>query len=245
MKKIILMMMAAGLVMSISACGGKDGEEKSEENETKMQEKIKNAEIGDYITYGSYEQDDDESNGQEPIEWCVIDKQEGKILVISKYGLDAKMFNEEDELTTWEDSSLRTWLNDEFLKEAFNDNERANILRGVVTADKNPEYGTSEGDDVKDSVFLLSILEVNKYFHSKDELKCKPTEYADFNGAYTSDREGYEGNCIWWLRTMGYYGRSASCIDDEGKVNAQGRNVICDDYAVRPAMWIDTKTIYA
>lgn len=42
---------------------------------------IKGAKVGDYITFGKYEQDNDESDGQEDIEWRVLDKQDNKILV--------------------------------------------------------------------------------------------------------------------------------------------------------------------
>ena len=46
--------------------------------------------MSDYITFGTYEQDNDTSNGAEPIEWEVPDVKGGKALVISKYILDAK-----------------------------------------------------------------------------------------------------------------------------------------------------------
>ena len=51
-------------------------------------------EIGDYISFGRYEQDNDSTNGVEDIEWRVLDKatvdSNGKncILVISRYVLD-------------------------------------------------------------------------------------------------------------------------------------------------------------
>ena len=44
--------------------------------------------VGDVFTFGRFEQDGRTGNGAEPIEWIVLDKQNGKILVISKRGLE-------------------------------------------------------------------------------------------------------------------------------------------------------------
>ena len=56
-------------------------------------EKLKNAEVGDYITFGLYEQDNDLSNGKENIEWLILELKDEKALVISKYALDSKPYN--------------------------------------------------------------------------------------------------------------------------------------------------------
>ena len=41
--------------------------------------------VGDIITFGHYEQDNNLDNGAEPIEWIVLDVQDGKALLLSKY----------------------------------------------------------------------------------------------------------------------------------------------------------------
>ena len=48
---------------------------------------------GDYFTFGAYEQDNNLANGPEPIEWIVLAKEEKKILIISRYGIDACPYN--------------------------------------------------------------------------------------------------------------------------------------------------------
>ena len=50
--------------------------------------KLPNVSVGDYVIFGTYEQDYNTENGPEPIEWLVLDKKEGKALVLSKYCLD-------------------------------------------------------------------------------------------------------------------------------------------------------------
>ena len=49
--------------------------------------------IGDYVTFGTYEQDNNLKNGAEAIEWQVLDKKDCKVLLLSKYALDAKPYN--------------------------------------------------------------------------------------------------------------------------------------------------------
>lgn len=47
---------------------------------------LANAYVGSYVKFGSYEQDNDLSNGKEKIEWLVLDLQANEALLISKYG---------------------------------------------------------------------------------------------------------------------------------------------------------------
>ncbi len=198
--------------------------------------KIKTVNVGDIYSFGSYEQDNNKSNGQENIEWLVLAKDGTKILVISKYALDCKPYNTRDTGVTWETCTLREWLNSDFINAAFSADEKAMIPAVTVSADKNPNYRTNPGNTTQDKVFLLSITEVNKYFSSYNARECEPTDYADSGGAYVST---YNGNCWWWLRSPGYSQYRAAVVDDYGDVNEYGRVANCLIYAVRPALWID------
>ena len=163
--------------------------------------KVKSVNVGDTYRFGSYEQDNNKSNGQEDIEWLVLAKEGTKILVISKEALDCKPYNTSYTDVTWETCTLRKWLNNDFINAAFSADERTMIPTVTVSADKNPDYSTNPGNATQDQVFLLSITEVNKYFSSDSARQCKPTDYAVANGAWESD----SGNCWWWLRSPGYY----------------------------------------
>ncbi len=103
----------------------------------------KNAKVGDIVTFGRYEQDNNTSNGKEPIEWQVLAKEDNKILVISKYALDGKRYNETDTSVTWETCTLRKWLDSDFKNAAFNATEKSQIPRVTVTADVNPHWRPS------------------------------------------------------------------------------------------------------
>ena len=195
-----------------------------------------NLTVGEMCSFGSYEQDNNKSNGQEDIEWLVLAKEGTKILVISKEALDCKPYNTSYTDATWETCTLRKWLNNDFINAAFSADEKAMIPTVTVSADKNPHYSTNPGNATQDQVFLLSITEVNKYFSSDGARRCKPTDYAVANGAYVSS---FNGNCWWWLRSPGYYQGSAASVNLVGDVYGYGHSVDIGDNAVRPALWID------
>ena len=196
--------------------------------------------VGDTLVFGSYEQDNDTTNGKEDIEWLVLVKENNRILVVSDKALDCKPYNQSWDCVTWETCSLRNWLNNDFINAAFTAEERAMIPTVTVSADMNPEHNTNPGNATKDKVFLLSIVEAEKYFTSDEARKCVPTEYAISNGAYTSDSytEGGKATYLWWLRSPGYSQIYAAFVDIDGNVYEHGYFVNYDDLAVRPAMWI-------
>ena len=199
---------------------------------TKTKEHLKICNIGDYIKFGAYEQDNNTSNGKEDIEWLVLDKQDGKVLVISKYALDCQQYNKSYTDVTWETCSLRKWLNNTFINNAFSTEEQALIPTVTVSAEKNPWYGTNPGNATQDKVFLLSFHEVSKYFDSNDAKKCAPTDYAIAQGAHDRDA------CWWWLRSPGNSQNFAATVSSGGGVNVLGGSVDNGNDAVRPALWI-------
>ena len=202
----------------------------------KTKEQLKNIKVGSYIKFGTYEQDNNTSNGKEDIEWLVLEVKDGKALVISKYALDRQPYNTSYTAVTWETCTPRKWLNNNFLGSAFTADEKAMIPTVMVSADKNPDYSTYPGNATQDQVFLLSITEANKYFSSDSARQCKPTEFAVAGGANVNSSNG---NCWWWLRSPGGTQRCAACVFDDGFVGEYGYGVDDDDCGVRPAMWID------
>jgi len=221
----------------IALDGYKDSADKASSIYDKYKvEKLRIAKVGDYVFFGAYEQDNNASNGDEDIEWLVLEVRDGKALVISKYALDCKPYNTNYTAVTWETCTLRGWLNNDFINSAFSTDEKAIIPTVTVSADKNPEYSTNSGNATQDQVFLLSIMEANKYFGSDSARQSKPTNFAVANGAYVNN---YNGNCWWWLRSPGYSMNIAAYFRDSGEIREYGNCVNFDDIAVRPALWID------
>jgi len=188
--------------------------------------------VGNTVTFGAYDQDGDTSNGAEAIEWIVLANDGKTATLISRYGLDAKPYNTEQEYVTWETCTLRKWLNGDFLNAAFSADERAKLETVKVTADRNPKNFIDPGNDTQDKVFLLSIDEANKYFSSDSDRMCKPTKTAVKNGASTNS----SGACWWWLRSPGYYPSLVAYVRDDGSVYYDGCGVYNGDLAVRPVV---------
>ena len=170
----------------------------------------------------------------------MVDEKDGKILVISKYGLTSKRYHETVEDVTWETCTLRNWLNSDFVDEAFSKEEKQRIPTMNIEAGSDPFTNESEGNDTQDQVFLLSVTEVEKYFSSDDAKKCETTLYAKVRNPI---RE-------WWLRTPGVdpepngaelyvspYRYQNTFVNDNGIINNGGWTT--HDMIVRPAMWID------
>ena len=213
----------------------------AEKLKSAKQAQIKNAKVGDIVYFGTYEQDNDTTNGKENIEWLVLAKENNRVLVISDKALDCRAYQANSvSYVTWEKCSLRKWLNNDFINSAFSDDEKVKIPTVTVSADKNPEYDTYPGNATKDRVFLLSIVEAEKYFTSDEARKCVPTEYAISNGAYTSDSytKGGKATCWWWLRSPGFNLYNAADVEVGGDVSEDGGSAYSSADAVRPAMWI-------
>ena len=163
--------------------------------------------IGDMITFGSYEQDNDLTNGKEPITWRVLDYDSQKriALVLSEKALDTRAFNEDNSSgCTYDRSTIRSWMNgydkaqndlkkdfttNNFIDTAFTPEEQDRIAKTLVVpdknpkADENPEYNYVTGYMTEDKIFLLSITEVNKYLTTSSDKQADTTRYAVKKGA--------------------------------------------------------------
>ena len=193
---------------------------------------------GDTMTFGHYEQDADPTNGGEPIEWIVLETDGDTATLISRYGLDAKPYNTDREEVTWQTCSLRAWLNDDFLNEAFTPAEQQKLKTVTVANPSNPRHGTRGGSDTRDRVYLLSIGEAEAYFSSDDARMCAPTDAAIDHGASGDSDYRVDGRSAgsWWLRSPGYYEHEAAYVDRGGVVRSYGDDVRYDFFVVRPVV---------
>ena len=133
MKKVMVLLIALLLLVMCSACSNQDdssdstNSSKSADSVTAAPKKITSVAVGDVVTFGKYPQTA-AGTDQTPIEWIVLDVQDGKALLLSKYGLEMKQYNTEYTDITWETCTLRTWLNSDFLNKAFSSEEQSAIL---------------------------------------------------------------------------------------------------------------------
>lgn len=197
----------------------------AEEKTSQISNPFINAKVGDCIKFGNYPQI---SNGEEkPIEWQVLAIENNKVLVISRYGLDAGAFNRYND---WNSSDIRKWLNGYFYNKAFTHNEKRFINFSHLS-----DVGTT------DNVFLLSNEEAEKYFTNSDERKCKATGYALKRGASIADSnfDDGKGYCWWWLRSpfSGSNELFVYAVDVVGDIDHFC--ALDDSFVVRPALWIN------
>lgn len=179
---------------------------------------------GDTFIFGKFEQDNDTSNGPEPLEWVVIGFDEGKILAVTAYVIDNRTFNHTMwEASTWEKCDLRQNLNGQFYGQTFSEAEKELIVETELT---------TGGIKTKDKVFLLSREEVESCFIDEIDRATIATEYALKQGAYKMGNEGFSR---WWLRSL-YDRHRVDVVDENGVI---GPNYPFNGGgSVRPAIWI-------
>ncbi len=177
---------------------------------------------GDPFIYGEYWQREAEKDGKEDIEWIVLNKAEGRILVISKYALDYKQYHSSGTHTKWDDCSLKTWLNGDFLNAAFSAAEQHKIA--CI-------------DQKRGSIFLMDMNDINSFLPTNGSRKCKATRYVRAKTNFANEENG---NCRWWLQASGLDSGHASTVEPDGFIDELGDSIYFAN-AIRPVMWVSVE----
>lgn len=197
------------------------------------------AQVGDVIYFGTYEQDNNFSNGKEEIEWRVLEKDEnGRMLVVSKYALDCRNYHSSVKQITWEDSDIRSWLNNDFYSNAFSSSEKSAVKTVTNENTGNSDFNVNGGNKTSDKIFILSIDEAKRYLPNNIDRMCQATKYAESKG---TELDSLTHNCRWWLRSPGSTLYSAASVKIDGFILNMGTPVSVDKAFVRPAVWIEIK----
>ena len=187
----------------------------------------------------------------EPIKWRVLEIDGKDAFLLADKALDGQKYNIEHSSITWEESTVRSWLNGTFLNSAFISSERSAIKTTDVVNDDNVTYGTTGGNNTSDKIFFLSENEVYysntvpKYGFTKDRdtydegRRCKSSTFAKAMGEYSSSRGSSIGNCWWWLRSSDHSNPITACVDNLGSVCHDGSYVDYEATGVRPALHLD------
>ena len=89
---------------------------------------FRNADVGDVVEFGTYNQTSKRTtNNPKPIEWLVLAKENNKALVVSQYALVGMTMADTLTDTSWQTCSVRSWLNETFIAEAFTEEQQAVI----------------------------------------------------------------------------------------------------------------------
>lgn len=169
-----------------------------------------------------------------PIEWIVLEVSDGKALLLSKYGLIAKPVHMKDEDIRWEECTLNSWLNDEFLRDAFTEQEQMNLQP------RRQDLKIETVHSRQEMIFLLGIEDAENYFTDAKARSCSPTEYAVKSGAFESERYQSPDGCKagwWWLQSPSSYASHSFYVDLDGSIHFFGHSVNVEVVCVRPAFW--------
>ena len=162
--------------------------------------------VPDYIWFGTYPQNDKSGIQYEPIKWKVLNTNSNEAFLVSDKILAKKNYNDERIEITWEDSTIRNWLNGDFKNTAFTTAEVGGIVDKTIQ--------TPGQDDTTDKIFLLSKSEAETYFSSNAERTTTSTKYG------TNDSASAHENMFWYLRDSGVnsYFSFATCVTNSGSI---------------------------
>ena len=169
----------------------------------------------------------------EPIRWRVLHYENSEAFLLADAILDSQPYHSENEEIDWKKSSIRAWLNNEFINKAFSNEENKAINTVELINKDNSKYGTQGGKNTSDKLFLLSLSEVDETEESKEygfwdkkTRKCKNDNFSE---------ETY----FWWLRSPGNSSHDAAGVYYYGWVFGYGYDVQEPAGGIRPALYLN------
>ncbi|MBQ8548244.1 MAG: hypothetical protein IJ427_07055, partial [Lachnospiraceae bacterium] len=164
---------------------------------------------GSSVIFGAYEQDGDESNGKEPLEWLVLDRDGDRALLLSRYGIETMQWDKDAELEVWEEDALYWMMNRTIYEYAFSAEERAALIQANPIENESIHF-TNEMLLYKGYTFLLTTDDVlsgqgqdeTKYFRTEESRITIPTAYAAQKGAWLDKNGEFAGVEAPWLVTV-------------------------------------------
>lgn len=165
---------------------------------------IKNSEIGTSVLFGEYK-------------WLMVEKKADKVLLVKSEPINGYPYHETNENITWEESTLRDYLNSDFLDETFCQQMKDKILETEIVVPDNEQYRTKGGRKTTDKLFLLNDKQAQEYKKILDN--------------YSRD---------WWLINPGNSQNTAQYVS-YGEVMDYGYEVSNKNIYIRPAMWVSIK----
>ena len=198
----------------------------------------------------------------EPIEWIVLEEQEGKAFLVSKTFLDMRRYQEgtldssgkitasgvpeNTYASNWEYSTIRKWLNETFYKTAFNNLQRRLVLDTMVKNSKDTTLATgvnayASDKQTKEKIFLLSYQEFTNQY--SDKLKTvivqrSTSNVLNTNTDYTS--KIYNGVVYSYTRSPFNNKYLVTCVRGyaSNKWNSASLELRYEPKGIRPALWI-------
>ena len=185
----------------------------------------------------------------EPISWTILEEKDGKALVLCDTVIEILAFDESNS-NNYEESTIRAWLNENFINTAFGELAQ-DVIATIEVDNSNASTGYGNArftcDNTFDKIFLLSRAELKNtlYGFTTDgtvedaNRKKQASEYAiaRLNGGYVATSGAW-----WWMRTGAPHATDTTRADlaHTVKINGTINNVTVNSTTggVVPAMWI-------
>ena len=178
----------------------------------------------------------------EPVRWLILADEESKLTLFADKILDCKPYTEEFRGATWDNSDLRTWMNEEFYNTCFSDSEKEYLIKHTTEQSLNYYFEFLAGEATEDYVGLMSSAELadGRYIfknHVSEEdnqrRKTTGTDYAVAKGLFT-DGKGYGE--YWTCTTANVENTNTVVITENGVIlmESGGEPVNKKDVGVRP-----------
>ena len=197
----------------------------------------------------------------EPIKWRVLSVDGEDALLMADSSLDVRCFNEtywvdknknekveEDEIVTWKDSSLRSWLNDEFYQKAFSDEEKKSVLESTNTNEGtdskeetyNNRFSFPDGGTTQDKVFIPSRTEMKNADYGMPDNKIGNINRGSNCTDYAKTKLNYESeSTYWWLRSPQAYFVDSGDFDYAIMMDWDEYPTVDDNWGIRPAIHLN------
>lgn len=197
--------------------------------------------IGDCLTFGSFipSVDSSDLNIRLPMFWHVIGKNGNKLKLLSYFFFEHTGYWSvpgSTEAVTWENSEIRQDLNNKFLYDCFNENERNAILLTEV------KTKTNDGSCVvtHDKLYVPELEDIESI---PEHLKIGRGLFTDCTDIGTSFVDLMY--CFYWLRDPGEFKGENLVVQghSESKLALCSLDYCSDEVGVRTVMWIDANKI--
>lgn len=197
----------------------------------------------------------------EPIKWRVLSVDGEDAFLMADSILDSRCFNEkywedkngngkkeEEEIITWKDSSVRSWLNDEFYQTAFSEEERKSVIEHTIVNegnnDKKETYNNTflfpDGGITKDKIFLVSRAEMSNVAYGMSDNAIGQVNRDSQCTDYAKKALQYESEAtFWWLRSPQAYFVDHGEVGYAIMMSLDEYPVVQDCWGIRPGLHID------
>lgn len=181
------------------------------------QEVIDSKSIGQTVDLGTHSEDLSTYMGTSvagrPIRWVVVDKEDGRALLVTQQCIDEMAFDTRGDATDFKSSSLYAYLNGAFRDYAFSDAERGlidgdvTVLGSFMVFDRAPSedflYATSvKGGNENEEWWTSTVEEYSgSSYYSDSYYDGQPlVNYVDSWGDIESGDDGYERDEVLGVR---------------------------------------------